>query len=588
MLKTPITTAAPSSDSHRSAGVALALTLLLAALLAWWSVQPPSVLPKAAPPHEFSAARALDDLRVLAASPRATGTAAHAQARSYLSARLTALGFQVHLDRFALPPGKAARLTKRGGPAAATGVNIVAIRPGRNRNTPAVLLMAHYDSVWGSPGAADDGFGLATILETARAVRPDMQQRDFIILLTDGEEIGLAGARHVFALPPAQHPLASRIGVVINLEARGGGGRAMMFQTSLGNAGLIRLYRTQVANPATNSLAVSIYQKLPNSTDLTAALDRGIMGYNIAPIGNPALYHSPLSTADRIDPRTLQHMGSQTLDIVRELLTARQLPERGSDMIFGDLLGLVTIAYPVTAGWAIILACSLLLVTVAVRHRGQWTLAQICWGALEALATALLLAGLVTLLHFLSFGTGPGDYYDRLAALPRFELQAALAAGAVLALLLIRQHSSAQGRSLGFVLLLLTTVTAAQLALPGATPPLAWPLLWSCLSLLLLSLIPRPNGGVNSAIAAAIAIPWLAFLAGYAHFGLLAIGTSAPAVATPLLLPALALLGPLIRPMPRRFALMAAGTLIVGAVGIAGVVRFDARAASVPVYEEKR
>ena len=34
-----------------------------------------------------------------------------------------------------------------------------------------VLLAAHYDSVGAGPGASDDGMGMATLLEIARAIR---------------------------------------------------------------------------------------------------------------------------------------------------------------------------------------------------------------------------------------------------------------------------------------------------------------------------------------------------------------------------------------------------------------------------------
>ena len=41
---------------------------------------------------------------------------------------------------------------------------------GRDAGKPAVLLACHYDSVAAGPGAADDGAGVATTLEVARAL----------------------------------------------------------------------------------------------------------------------------------------------------------------------------------------------------------------------------------------------------------------------------------------------------------------------------------------------------------------------------------------------------------------------------------
>jgi acetylornithine deacetylase/succinyl-diaminopimelate desuccinylase-like protein len=59
-----------------------------------------------------------------------------------------------------------------------------------------VVLVSHYDSTGNGHGAVDDGFGLATILEVARAVKAGPTPRDNIVLLmTDGEEPGLLGSR---------------------------------------------------------------------------------------------------------------------------------------------------------------------------------------------------------------------------------------------------------------------------------------------------------------------------------------------------------------------------------------------------------
>ena len=93
------------------------------------------------------------------------------------------------------------------------------------------------------------------------------------------------------------------------LEARGGGGRAMMFETGPGNAQTIARYAqaTQRATggPSSNALAVFVYRLMPNGTDFTVAAQRGLAGVNLAFIGRPAQYHSPTSTPDACpDPLT--------------------------------------------------------------------------------------------------------------------------------------------------------------------------------------------------------------------------------------------------------------------------------------------
>jgi acetylornithine deacetylase/succinyl-diaminopimelate desuccinylase-like protein len=48
--------------------------------------------------------------------------------------------------------------------------NLVGQLPGRDPTAAPVVLMAHYDSVPGSPGAADDATGVAAVLEAVRAI----------------------------------------------------------------------------------------------------------------------------------------------------------------------------------------------------------------------------------------------------------------------------------------------------------------------------------------------------------------------------------------------------------------------------------
>src|SRR5690606_26753261 len=58
--------------------------------------------------------------------------------------------------------------------------------------TGRIVLAAHYDSVPSGPGAADDGAGVAAILEAARALQAGgPPENDVVLLLTDGEERGL-------------------------------------------------------------------------------------------------------------------------------------------------------------------------------------------------------------------------------------------------------------------------------------------------------------------------------------------------------------------------------------------------------------
>ena len=170
--------------------LALAAALVAATLIAWFSDKTPEPRGAETPPHAFSAARAMADVRAIASVPHPIGSAANEAARDHLLHRMTDLGLtpQVHRDA-------SFNSRERGGVIYIGGgavENIVGVLPGRDRAGPALALMAHYDSVPGSPGAADDAAGVASILESVRAIKSrGVPDREIIVLITDGEEGGL-------------------------------------------------------------------------------------------------------------------------------------------------------------------------------------------------------------------------------------------------------------------------------------------------------------------------------------------------------------------------------------------------------------
>jgi Zn-dependent M28 family amino/carboxypeptidase len=253
----------------------VAVALIGALLWAILAITPPAPVPSDAPPDRFSAVRAMADIQAIGRRPHNTGSVEDQGVRAYLAGRLRALGADVTEQAFPLPAKSIARLTRWSGQdqAGVAGHNVVGLLPGQNPRLPAILLMAHHDTVWGSPGAADDSMGVATILETLRAISAQGRPaRDVVVVFTDAEELGLDGAEAFFA----RNPLARRIGAVINLESRGAGGRANMFETGSGNGAMMRLYADRVARPEANSIAVLIYDLMPNSSDFTIAKRRGL------------------------------------------------------------------------------------------------------------------------------------------------------------------------------------------------------------------------------------------------------------------------------------------------------------------------
>ena len=343
-------------------GLVTALALLaVALLLAVFQSDPPAPKPESAPPAEFSGGRAQAVLRELlgdgAAHP--VGSPAAAQVRGRILARLRGLGLAPEVqEAVACAGSRCARVR-----------NVLARLPGREPGK-SVLLLAHYDSVPAGAGASDDLSGVAAILEVAGASsRPARRCATACCCCFDeGEEAGLLGAR-AFA---AHSPAMAEVGAVVNLEARGTAGPSLMFETSGPNAWMVSRFAARVPRPFTSSLFATVYQYMPNDTDLTVFKARGIPGLNFAFIDNPTLYHTALDDFADASAASLQHHGDNALAAVRGLSEADLAsPPRGRAVWF-DLFHAAVVHWP--AGLSPLLGLLALALTLGAaflaRRRG--------------------------------------------------------------------------------------------------------------------------------------------------------------------------------------------------------------------------
>ena len=425
--------------------------LVFAIIVAVWRQQTPAPLPATAPASEFSATRALVDIKRLAARPHPLGTAEHAAVRDDIVGRLRGMGLKVdiHHDRAVATWGNSVVV--------APVDNIVGILPGKDSRKPAVVVMSHYDTVPNSPGAADDTAGVAAMLEIARALKAGATlDRDVIFLITDGEELGLLGATAFFD----NDPLAKRIGAAINFEARGDAGLVSMFETGALNAETVAAYAAGAERPNADSLSRAIYKRMPNGTDFTLAARRGLPGLNFAFIGDEAAYHSPLATPEHLDLGSVQHMGDQALPAVRAFAAA--LPQQSADSVYSDVFGFFVIQYPFAVGW-ILLVLGAGLTAYALLRAERVT--ALSWGRGAAGAVlALLVPALLLWAAGRSFAGV--DHFQRLAHFDALEIGAALLAIGATALVVAAVE---EGR--GRLTLIIAAASVALLScLPGLDP----------------------------------------------------------------------------------------------------------------------
>lgn len=612
-------------------------SLTLAFLLAVWTTQVPQPRPLDAPVAAFSAARAMTDIEQIARAPHPVGSAEHARVRAYLNARMTQLGLSPQEQTGPLSPGAIQRLKRAGGdPDAANNqaINLIGVLPGKDRSQPAVMLMAHYDTVVGSPGAADDSTGVGAVLEAVRAIQARGPiERDLVVLLTDAEELGLDGARIFFG----GHALRDRIGAVVNLEARGGGGRAAMFETGREAGPTVDLFRGAAARAdggtTATSLAVFMYEQMPNGTDFTIPKDRGVSGLNFAFIGRPAQYHAADSTPENLDQGALQHLGSQALEAADALLRAPALPAKGPNTVYADVFGRLMLGHSTAMGWGLLGLTALLGGFAAWRARRATglTAAQVGRGLLDGLwflSAGLILAQAVRLLAgpTASRATSSETYYVLLRRLPWMEAGAVLTilalallfltgarrqrprtvAGAVAVLTLlvlliggfnpvmlgagviaaglslwpikapISTTTSTWCGWLGLIALVFLLGCAVQSAAPEAALLFVWPALLAATAAALAALISPDLTRRASLIPASVAgVLGGAWLMGLGHFVFLGVGMDLPGALALIGLLALLFLRPLSPPVGAvRPVLIGAAACLILACGLSLAARF--------------
>jgi len=489
----------------------------------------PSPAPTTADPITFSAERAMAAINRLADEPHSVlRREAHDRARDDVIGMFSDLGYtaEVHSDpMFDLSDPADKRIfdglsaeqqaVLKDAPAETIVVDV----PGKSEHTMA--LMAHYDSATveadesghqhitdgTSLGAADDGYGVAAIVETLRALKADGRQPEnsLKIVITDGEEVGLIGARNEMRHHRADY---ENVDLVLNLEARGTSGPALMFETSSNNSAVAGYFLSHVKQPVAGSLLPSLYARMPNTTDMAAFIPEGFTVLNIAAIGDAEHYHHPTDAPRYVDHSTLQHYGDQVLDLARAWAFDGQAPtlKADDDLHFFQLWRGLTVRYPAAVGTGLgCLAVIAALGAVAVRARSlRWkrVLGSV-WGltwraAFASAAAGLVQRGAMAMKWAPESGLGPNPLLVWMFA------GGALIGAGLTAHFVVRRWKEGIGQeTLAAVLLLLA---AACVPLMVLVPGTAYVLVLPALALALTALAPQRMRPVVGALAAFISV----------------------------------------------------------------------------------
>jgi Zn-dependent M28 family amino/carboxypeptidase len=209
--------------------------------------------------------------------------------------------------------------------------NLEVTRRGRAGNTPLILLGAHYDSVMGSPGANDNGTGVAALLELSRvfsALSPEASVR-FVAFVNEEPPYFLTPAMGSRVYAEKARDRGDKIAVMVSLETMGyyseepGSQKfpfpSVLFEKMYPDRGNFIAFASNIASRAVMREAVALFRsrsKFPVESIATLEMIPGINWSDHASfwqVGYPAFmvtdtapyrypyYHTPQDTPDRVN-----------------------------------------------------------------------------------------------------------------------------------------------------------------------------------------------------------------------------------------------------------------------------------------------
>jgi hypothetical protein len=434
--------------------------LVVALLMLGFAVKGALIAPPSPPlsvsPGEFDTNRAIARLqRILGDQrPHSVDTAADDAVRGRLIAEIRAIGLQpqVHeaIDCSVFPKTRIVSCSRVR--------NVIATIPGRMPGRH-LLLDAHYDSTPTGPGAGDDGLGVATLLEVGSILKAAPPPRPVTLLFNEGEEFGLNGS----AAFMRTDPLARQVDSLINIDARGVSGPALMFEASEPNGAALSIYGRAARRPFANSLSTDFSRLIPNSTDVVEFKPAHWTLLNFAILGNETRYHSPGDTVKALDRASLFHVGSEVLAVSRAMAAMQNPGANPGRSVFTDIAGRAFVRMPlIVAGFLLAL---LLIAGFAVGWREKALGKPLFFAAgvtVAGIAGSALVAFIATLLR-------AGDFWRAYPLVTYLAVYAVLVATMVAAFTRWRAGMDLSRLRAATWVLILIVGAALSMALPGAT-----------------------------------------------------------------------------------------------------------------------
>ncbi|WVW84285.1 hypothetical protein I302_106316 [Kwoniella bestiolae CBS 10118] len=296
--------------------------------------------------------------------------------------------------------------------------------PSYNESAPrpekdAILLGSHMDSTLPSPGAADDGMGVGVMLDLARVlVERDRPFDASVIFMWNGET--LQDGSHLYS---TKHSTRHQVRAMINLEAAGSTGGALLFQAT--SKEMIEAY-SHAPHPRGTVIAADVFSSgiIMSDTDFVQFEKYlGVSGLDMATVGHSYFYHTKKDSIKYIEAGSAQHFANNMIAIV-DYLTSPESPllktEEFSppDMVYFSLFDLIFVHWSIDSANAIYTSLAVLAGALSLRQlsKKRWKVFAVALigtplGLVGGALSANLLAAVLVL-------TGKGQLWFRHEHLP--------------------------------------------------------------------------------------------------------------------------------------------------------------------------
>ena len=267
--------------------------------------------------------------------PRVADSETAARAAAYIESQLAGLAVErVAVGRVELPPIDVGPFRWLEARTIEVSDHDLLVRFAGSQAGPALLVMAHYDTVPGSPGAADNAASVGILLELARALAARPPARPVLLAFTAAEETGLAGARALAARLLAGGP---PIGLAVSLDMVGASRTALNGLSGLLGRPWLEWIAARVEESGADvevpipHRVVSRLAPSAERSDHGAFTERGLPGFHLYGRGAERIYlayHTAWDLPGRLDAAAIDSAGRLVTAMAR---TGGALPAAGGD-----------------------------------------------------------------------------------------------------------------------------------------------------------------------------------------------------------------------------------------------------------------